>query len=145
MPDHRTAAEAETVVVNGIAARQMPHRSARVRAGQTVLVHGASGGVGSGPAQPAVAAGATVIGTTPPAGITAPCGSWASSRSTTAAENVAERVRQLAPVGLDAVFDHLGGRSVTDSWKLLGGGGTLVAYPTHGRRASSAPSGPAAP
>src|SRR2546427_12516813 len=33
------------------------------RAGQTVLVHGASGGVGLGAVQPARAAGLTVIGT----------------------------------------------------------------------------------
>lgn len=49
--------------VNGITAWQMLHRSARVRAGQTVLVPGASGGGGSVLAQPAVAAVATVIGT----------------------------------------------------------------------------------
>ncbi|MEV7617773.1 medium chain dehydrogenase/reductase family protein [Streptomyces sp. NPDC089799] len=127
VPDGLTAAEAETVVVNGITAWQMLHRSARVRAGQTVLVHGASGGVGSVLAQLARAAGATVIGT-------------ASARHHKAlrelgvlpvdyrAGNVAERVRELAPGGLDAVFDHLGGRSVTDSWKLLARGGALVAY-----------------
>ncbi|MFD0268079.1 medium chain dehydrogenase/reductase family protein [Streptomyces sp. NPDC127106] len=127
VPDHLTAVEAETLVVNGITAWQMLHRTARVRAGQTVLVHGASGGVGSVLAQLARAAGATVIGT-------------ASARHHEAlrelgvlpvdyrAGNVAERVRQLAPGGLDAVFDHLGGRSVTDSWNLLGAGGALVAY-----------------
>ncbi|MFG2296106.1 medium chain dehydrogenase/reductase family protein [Streptomyces sp. NPDC048603] len=127
VPEGLPAAEAETVVVNGITAWQMLHRTARVRAGQTVLVHGASGGVGSVLAQLARAAGATVIGT-------------ASARHHDAlrelgvlpvdyrAGNVAERVRELAPGGLDAVFDHLGGRSVTDSWRLLAAGGTLVAY-----------------
>lgn len=38
------------------------------------------------------------------------------------------QVRELAPGGVDAVFDHLGGRSVTDSWHLLAPGGTLVSY-----------------
>ncbi|NED83590.1 NADPH:quinone reductase, partial [Streptomyces sp. SID11233] len=47
VPEGVGAEEAETVVVNGITAWQMLHRRAGVRAGQTVLVHGASGGVGS--------------------------------------------------------------------------------------------------
>ena len=127
VPEGLTAEQAETVVVNGITAWQMLHRRARVRAGQTILVHGASGGVGSILTQLALAAGVTVIGT-------------ASSRNHEAlralgvipvdyrAGNVPERVRELAPGGVDAVFDHVGGRSVVDSWPLLAPGGTLVSY-----------------
>ncbi|WP_354637782.1 medium chain dehydrogenase/reductase family protein [Kitasatospora camelliae] len=127
VPDGLGAAEAETAVVNGITAWQMLHRRARVRAGQTVLVHGANGGVGSLLVQLARAAGARVIGT-------------ASARHHDElralgvepvdyrTENVPARVRALAPGGVDAVFDHVGGRSVIDSWALLAPGGTLVAY-----------------
>src|SRR3712207_559261 len=40
-------AYAVAAVTNGVTAWQMLHRAARVRSGQTVLVHGASGGVGT--------------------------------------------------------------------------------------------------
>ncbi|AWT40926.1 zinc-binding dehydrogenase [Streptomyces actuosus] len=127
VPDGIGAAQAETVVINGITAWQMLHRKARVRAGQTVLVHGANGGVGSVLVQLAHAAGAKVMGT-------------ASARHHAAlrergvtpidyrTENTPARVRELATGGVDAVFDHVGGRSVVDSWRLLAPGGTLVSY-----------------
>ncbi|MEV7212275.1 medium chain dehydrogenase/reductase family protein [Kitasatospora cineracea] len=127
VPDGLEPAAAETAVVNGITARQLLHRHARVRPGQTVLVHGAGGGVGQLLAQLALAAGAQVIGT-------------ASARHHDALRalgvapvdyrtgDVPAQVRRLAPGGVDAVFDHVGGRSVLDSWRLLAPGGTLVAY-----------------
>ncbi|MDN3355624.1 medium chain dehydrogenase/reductase family protein [Actinomadura sp. DC4] len=119
-------AEAETVVVNGITAWQMLHRKARVKAGQTILVHGANGGVGSTLAQLARLAGVRVIGT-------------ASSRNHDRLRDlgvipidyrtdVPAAVRELAPEGVDAVFDHLGVSSVRQSWRLLAPGGTLVSY-----------------
>ncbi|ROR43361.1 medium chain dehydrogenase/reductase family protein [Kitasatospora cineracea] len=127
VPDGLEPAAAETAVVNGITARQLLHRHAKVRPGQTVLVHGAGGGVGQLLAQLALAAGAQVIGT-------------ASARHHDALRalgvtpvdyrtgDVPAQVRRLAPGGVDAVFDHVGGRSVLDSWRLLAPGGTLVAY-----------------
>ncbi|GGP33454.1 medium chain dehydrogenase/reductase family protein [Streptomyces melanogenes] len=127
VPDGLTAAEAETVVVNGITAWQMLHRRARVRAGQTVLVHGAGGGVGSVLVQLARAAGAEVIGTASPRHHDA-LRELDVTPVDYRAGNVAARVRELAPGGVDAVFDHVGGRSVIDSWRLLAPGGTLVSY-----------------
>jgi len=42
--------------------------------------------------------------------------------------DLAARVRELAPHGVDAVLDHLGGASVTRSYRLLNRTGTLVSY-----------------
>lgn len=119
-------AEAETVVVNGITAWQMLHRKAHVTSGQTILVHGANGGVGSTLAQLARLAGVRVIGTASPRhhdrlrelGVFP-----VDYRS-----DVPAAVREIAPGGVDAVFDHLGLPSVLASWRLLAPGGTLVSY-----------------
>ncbi|WP_327143387.1 medium chain dehydrogenase/reductase family protein [Nocardia sp. NBC_01327] len=126
VPADLAADEAETFVVNGITAWQMLHRYAKVRAGQTILVHGANGGVGSTLVQLARAAGVRVIGT-------------ASARNAEAVTalgaepvdyrgDVPAQVRALAPAGVDAVFDHVGGPGIVDSFRLLAPGGTLVAY-----------------
>ncbi|MET8429454.1 medium chain dehydrogenase/reductase family protein [Nocardia sp. NPDC004860] len=126
VPDGLAADAAETFVVNGITAWQMLHRKAKARAGQTILVHGANGGVGSTLVQLARAAGIRVIGT-------------ASARNADAVAalgalpvdyrgDVAAQVRALAPNGVDAVFDHVGGPGIVDSFALLAPGGTLVSY-----------------
>jgi len=127
VPDGVDAAEAETAVVNGVTAWQMLHRLARVRSGQTVLVHGASGGVGVLLVQLAHLAGARVLGTASPAKHDAVRALGAEPLDYHDAD-LAGRVRALAPGGVDAVFDHLGGQSLYDSWKMLAPGGTLVSY-----------------
>ncbi|MBO0930636.1 medium chain dehydrogenase/reductase family protein [Fibrella aquatilis] len=120
-------ADAETLVVNGITAWQMLHRTAYVQQGQTILVHGANGGVGSILTQLARHAGVRVIGTASP-----------RHHATLRAQgvepvdyndvNLVQRVRELAPDGIDAAFDNVGGASVNRSFSLLKSGGTLVCY-----------------
>ncbi|MCO8273655.1 medium chain dehydrogenase/reductase family protein [Actinoplanes sp. TRM 88003] len=129
VPDGLDPADAETVVVNGVTAYQMLFRVAKVRAGQTIVVLGANGGVGSTLVQLARHAGITVVGT-------------ASARHHALVERLGAtpvdyrdpdlyvRILGLAPGGVDAVFDHVGGDGLKQSWHLVRKGGTLVSYGT---------------
>jgi NADPH:quinone reductase-like Zn-dependent oxidoreductase len=127
VPDGVSADEAETLIVNGLTAYQMLHRNAKVRAGQTVLVLGASGGVGTILVQLARHAGARVIGTASPRHHDA-LRALGVEPVDYRDPDLAARVRELARDGVDAVFDHLGGASVTRSYRLLNRTGTLVSY-----------------
>ena len=127
VPAQLNPAEVETMVVNGITAYQMLHRSARTQPGQTILVHGASGGVGIVLCQLARHAGIRVIGTAAPRNHDALRALGVEPLDYRDPE-LARRVRELAPLGLDAVFDHLGPESFKTSFSLLANGGTLVAY-----------------
>ncbi|MFF7205534.1 medium chain dehydrogenase/reductase family protein [Streptomyces sp. NPDC008141] len=129
VPDEVGAAAAETMLVNGITAWQMLHRTAKVRSGATIVVMGANGGVGSTLVQLARHAGIRVIGT-------------ASARHHETVRELGavpvdyrdpamyRRIREIAPDGVDAVFDHVGGAGLEESWRLLRRGGTLVSYGT---------------
>jgi NADPH:quinone reductase-like Zn-dependent oxidoreductase len=120
------AAAAETVVVNGVTALRML-RAARVQPGETIVVLGAAGGVGSTLVQLARHDGIRVIGTAGPS---------AQDRVRELGaipvdyrnEHVPARVRELAPSGVAAVFDHVGGPGIVDSWRMLARGGTLISY-----------------
>jgi 2-desacetyl-2-hydroxyethyl bacteriochlorophyllide A dehydrogenase len=127
VPDALDPADAVAAVTNGVTAWQMLHRAASVRPGQTVLVHGASGGVGTLLVQLARLAGAEVIGT-------ASASKHEHVRALGAVpvdyrnEDVPGRVREISPGGVDAVFDHVGGPGLVDSYRMLRKGGTLVTY-----------------
>jgi NADPH:quinone reductase-like Zn-dependent oxidoreductase len=133
LPDGLDPVAAETVVVNGVTAYRMLHRSARVSAGQTIVVLGAAGGVGSTLVQLARHAGIRVIGTAGAAqqDRLRQLGAIALDYR---ADDVPARVRELAPDGVAAVFDHVGGPGIVDSWRMLARGGTLVSYGTASTR-----------
>ncbi len=126
VPRDLDAAHAVSLVCNGITAWQMLHRSARVAPGETILVQGATGGVGSLLTRLAVRHGARVIGSASPAKH-----DWVRALGAEPGDyrgDLSGEVRALAPDGVDAVFDHIGGQSVSMGWRLLARGGRLVSF-----------------
>jgi len=121
--------EGAALVMSGLTAWQGLFEHGRLRAGQTVLIHGAAGVVGSMATQLAREAGAYVIGT-----------GRASSRQTAldfgAREFVDLDKDALENLGrVDLVFDVLGGDITNRSARLIRPGGTLVTItgPTEAR------------
>src|SRR4051794_13378844 len=129
VPDGLSPEAVETVIVNGVTAWRMLHRSAKVRSGQTIVVLGAAGGVGSVLVQLARHAGIAVIGTAGPKQQER-LRELGATPIDYRSEDVPARVRELAPDGVAAVFDHVGGPGIDDSWRMLARGGTLVSYGT---------------
>jgi NADPH:quinone reductase-like Zn-dependent oxidoreductase len=95
-----------------------------LRSGETLLIHGATGATGAIATQLAVAQGVTVIGT----GSATNSDYLASlgATPTTYGEGLVERVRALAPNGIDAVLDAVGHGTLPDSIELRGGTERIV-------------------
>lgn len=115
--DHITAA---ALPISGLTAWQALIDHARLTTGQTVLIHGAAGGVGSIAVQLAHEVGATVIGT-----------GRAADRDTALGLGVnafldlqSDKLEDAGKV--DVVFDVIGGEILDRSTALVGAGGTLV-------------------
>ena len=119
------------LVMPGLTAWQGLFDHGRLRSGQSVLVHGAAGVVGSMATQLARAAGAYVIGTGHAAGRQTALDFGAQEYvdlDSGALDNV---------TGVDLVFDVLGGDIAKRSVRVIRAGGTLVtvAGPTEARPA----------
>ena len=95
-----------------------------VAAGETLLVHGAAGAVGTIVVQLAAARGARVIGTAGPGNqdyVTS-----LGAEATLYGDGLVGRVRALAPEGVDAVLDVAGKGALEDSITLRGGTDRIV-------------------
>jgi len=127
VPAGLDAAEAVSLILNYVTAYQMLHRSAKVKAGQRVLIHGAAGGVGTALLQLGRLAGVQMYGT-------------CSARTATVVSDLGgipidyrdqdfvKEVRRLTSDGVDAVFDGIGGDNLWRSREALRPGGVVVVY-----------------
>ena len=127
VPDDLDPSEVLSLLFPYMTAYQVLHRIARVKSGETVLVHGAAGRVGTAGLELGAVAGLNLIGT-------------ASARDTAAVEGLGAvaidyrnedflaRVRELTGDGVDVVVDGLGGPLSLRSFRALRPGGRLVVF-----------------
>jgi NADPH2:quinone reductase len=127
VPPGLEATESVSLVLNYITAYQMLHRSARVRPGQRVLIHGAAGGVGSALMQLGALAGLEMYGTCSGRGMQAVAQMGGIPIDYQHEDFVKEIYRHTGD-GVDAVFDPFGGRHIWQSRKALRAGGRVVVY-----------------
>lgn len=99
---------------------------ARVAPGETVLVLGAAGGVGSASVQVARALGAGVIGVVHREGADEFVRSLGAQDVVRLGDGWADRVREVVPGGVDLVIDPIGGPAFDDVVRVLAPGGRLV-------------------
>ncbi|GHF08460.1 NADP-dependent oxidoreductase [Streptomyces griseoluteus] len=116
-PRNLSFEEAAGLPLAGLAAFQALTKVMEVKAGETVLVHAAAGGVGSIAVQLAAHLGARVIGTA--SEYNHDYLRSLGAEPVTYGEGLAERVQELAPEGLDATLDTIGGQTMKTSADLL--------------------------
>ena len=138
VPEDLDPAEVLSLVFTYMTAYQLLHRTAKAKSGETVLVHGAAGRVGTAVLELGAVAGLRVYGT-------------ASARDRAAVERLGAvaidyrnedflaRVRELTGDGVDIALDPFGGAVSLRSFRALRPGGRLVMYGrqntiAHGRK-----------
>lgn len=144
VPSGLDAAEAVSLVLNYVTAYQMLHRSAKVRRGQRVLIHGAAGGVGTALLQLGRLVGLEMYGTCSAPGAPA-VSSLGGVPIDYRQREFEQEIHRLTGDGVDAVFDGIGGKHIWRSRKALRPGGRVVAYgltaSLHGGRLASGRAG----
>jgi NADPH:quinone reductase-like Zn-dependent oxidoreductase len=127
VPSGLDAAEAVSLVLNYVTAYQMLHRSAKVKKGQRILIHGAAGGVGSALLQLGRLAGLEMYGTCSARGRSA-VSELGGIPIDYQNQDFVKEIQRLMSDGVDVVFDSIGGAHIWRSRKALRRGGTVVAY-----------------
>jgi NADPH2:quinone reductase len=127
VPSGLDPAEAVALILNYVTAYQMMHRTARVKKGERVLIHGAAGGVGTALLQLGRIAGVEMYGT-------------CSARQASAVSQMAavpidyentdfvQEIRRLTGDGVNFVFEGIGGRNIWRSRNALRRGGKVIEF-----------------
>ena len=126
LPDGVPFDKAAALPLNYLTVHFALTRRAQLRKGETVLVHGAAGGVGTAACQLAAAYGARVIAvvSTPKKGEVA---KEAGAHDIVLADGFRDAVRRLtADRGVDVIVDPVGGDRFTDSLRSLAREGRLL-------------------
>ncbi len=125
------------LILDYVVAYQTLHRRARVKPGGTVLIIGASGGIGTAYLQLGRLAGLKMYGLASRSkhAVLADYGATLIDYRT---EDFVSMIRRAEPGGLDAVFDGIDGEYLRRGVNLLKRGGAWVIYANPGSRAGVA-------
>lgn len=127
IPDGIDPEEAACLVLNYLMAYQLLHRYAKVQEGEKVLIHGASGGIGTALLQLGKLARVEMFGTASRAKH-----SYVSSLHATPIDykcsDFVHEIKKHHPGGVDVAFDCMGGINFKKSYQLLRTNGRLIGY-----------------
>lgn len=127
VPNHLNPAEVVSVILNYTTAFQLLTKAAGLKAGNSVLMHGAAGGVGTAVLQLAKILGIKVYGTVSTSKVSIVEKEDGIPIDYTATDFV-EQIRLLTGKGVDAVLDPIGGNHLFRSYKALNKRGRLVVF-----------------
>ena len=130
LPDGVGFAEAATAPVAGISAREALVSQGGIAAGETVFINGGAGGTGLWGVQIARAVGARVAATAGPANQSVLAAFGVECAIDYRNEDVAARLLEWAPGGVDVVLDTVGQGSLPDPASLLRKSGRYLAIET---------------
>src|SRR6476619_2731667 len=127
LPDDIDAETAAALLLQGLTAQFLLEDSHAVQAGETLLVHAAGGGVGQLLVQLARAKGAMVIALASSEEKRRSALASGARHALDSGAGWVERVRAVAPDGVDVAYDSIG-RTLADSMAVTRTGGAVVFY-----------------
>lgn len=131
-PENVAVEQAAGIPLVGLTAYQSLYDAGNVQEGETALILGASGGVGSVGIQLAKERGAHVIGVASSTNHSYMEKLGADETVDYHNNDVGEEVKDLYPEGIDLIFDCAGGETLQQSLKALKPGGRLVSIRNRG-------------
>ena len=139
MPDNMTFEEAAGFRAGFATAYHGLVQGGRLQVGETVLIHGAAGGMGLAAVQIAKQLGATVIATSGSDAKLSVVGSCGADHLVNYNDGFRDQVKELTDGrGVDVVFDPVGGDVFDESMRCLNMGARLVVVGFTGGRAAEA-------
>jgi len=125
MPANLSYTDSAAIVMTGLSAYQVIYEHMKLQAGQTILIHGGAGGIGSVAIQMVKHLGARVITTASGDGVM-------FAKDLGADEVIDYRSQKFEDLvtGVDAVFDTVGGETYDKSFNVMKKGGVIVSMTT---------------
>ncbi len=127
-PDGLDDIETVAMVLNYVTAYQMLTHLTRAKSGDTILIHGAAGGVGTALIQLCKTIGNIKLYGTASKNKHATLIAMGVTPIDYRNENFVDVIKQNHPQGIDIVFDAVGGKNWKQSYSTLRAGGILMAY-----------------